>query len=341
MEMVKMQSEAVTIARAMMASIQTRDRVNWWIASLNLSMRLEGSPIGHGIGAYIKKDGEDWLSRAIAEAMMISPQIKRAVNRFVMERKIEKGGFGDDDDMWAASILAKAMAIDPRVRSEVQGWLDARDKKAKELRLDAQRKRAALAKVDPKLREKEQRNWLKQSSRRKTERDASVEFIVMREYRGERSRLLEIERLTIDRSPAFRAHVNRKRFKRSQARASRDACFRLYRACRGRVSSFVKGKSVRTQALVGCPWIEFKNWLQSKFQPGMTWENYGEWEIDHIIPCASFDLTDMDQLHKCFHYSNTQPLWKLENAVKGSRLNGVYYRFQRNVSGYKASLCDM
>ena len=39
----------------------------------------------------------------------------------------------------------------------------------------------------------------------------------------------------------------------------------------------------------------------------MSYENYREWEVDHIIPISSFDLTNMDQIKKCFNYSNLQP----------------------------------
>jgi hypothetical protein len=50
----------------------------------------------------------------------------------------------------------------------------------------------------------------------------------------------------------------------------------------------------------------------------MTWKNHGElWEIDHIKPCAAFDLTDINQQKECFNYINTQPLYKTDNRSKG------------------------
>jgi len=52
----------------------------------------------------------------------------------------------------------------------------------------------------------------------------------------------------------------------------------------------------------------------------MTWDNYGEWHIDHETPCAAFDLTDPVQQSNCFHYSNLQPLWAEENRRKGARV---------------------
>ena len=52
----------------------------------------------------------------------------------------------------------------------------------------------------------------------------------------------------------------------------------------------------------------------------MTWENYGEWEVDHILPCASFDLEQPEAQRQCFHYTNLQPLWKADNRSKGAEV---------------------
>ena len=72
--------------------------------------------------------------------------------------------------------------------------------------------------------------------------------------------------------------------------------------------------------LLGCNIEDFKLHLASKFQDGMSFENYGKWHIDHIRPCSSFDLTDIEQQKQCFHYTNTQPLTKLENRTKSNKI---------------------
>ena len=75
-----------------------------------------------------------------------------------------------------------------------------------------------------------------------------------------------------------------------------------------------------TLALLGCTPDDLKAHLAAQFTDGMTLDNYGEWEIDHIRPCASFDLTDPDQQRACFHYTNLQPLWRSDNRSKGAKL---------------------
>jgi hypothetical protein len=80
-------------------------------------------------------------------------------------------------------------------------------------------------------------------------------------------------------------------------------------------------KTQRTMKLVGCTVEELKQHIEKKFKPGMSWKKRHLFHIDHIIPCASFDLTKLSQQKKCFHYTNLQPLWAIDNIKKGAKLN--------------------
>lgn len=83
-------------------------------------------------------------------------------------------------------------------------------------------------------------------------------------------------------------------------------------------------KSFATEKLLGCSIEQLKQHLENRFKKGMNWANYGKWEIDHIRPCASFDLSKTEEQLKCFHYSNLRPLWKHENRRKGIEQGGKY-----------------
>lgn len=93
-----------------------------------------------------------------------------------------------------------------------------------------------------------------------------------------------------------------------------------------RIRNALKGKtkSESTLKLLGCPIYEFRKHLESQFTKGMNWSNYGYygWHIDHIRPCARFDLSKPEEQQKCFHYTNLQPLWKEDNQSKGKKYPG-------------------
>ncbi len=76
-----------------------------------------------------------------------------------------------------------------------------------------------------------------------------------------------------------------------------------------------------TMKLLGCSIQDVRHHLEKQFAVNMSWDNHGfsGWHIDHIKPCASFDLTKEDEQRKCFHYTNLQPLWAKDNLVKGKR----------------------
>ncbi len=93
---------------------------------------------------------------------------------------------------------------------------------------------------------------------------------------------------------------------------------------RSYISKFLNGrlKSKKTLDLLGCSIEELKIHLESQFTSGMSWDNYGlhGWHVDHIKPCASFDLSKPIEQRKCFNFNNLQPLWAIDNLRKGSKI---------------------
>ena len=87
---------------------------------------------------------------------------------------------------------------------------------------------------------------------------------------------------------------------------------------RSRLRSAIKieARSSSITELIGCTIQDFRKHLESRFQTGMTWENYGAWHIDHRKPCSAFDFNDYEQQMMCFHYTNLQPMWASENLSK-------------------------
>lgn len=97
---------------------------------------------------------------------------------------------------------------------------------------------------------------------------------------------------------------------------------RLGMMLRGRLRMAVKRQSISGSAVrdLGCSISDFKEYLEARFRPDMTWENFGSWHIDHIFPLASFDLTKREDVMKACHYTNLQPLWAADNIRKGARI---------------------
>lgn len=116
---------------------------------------------------------------------------------------------------------------------------------------------------------------------------------------------------------------NKRKLERNNLRRKTDVGFRIKSNLRGRISRLLgQNKSKSSIKLIGCS-IEFlKKYLEGQFTEGMIWSKYGKggWVVDHIKPCASFDLSKPSEQRKCFHYTNLQPLWEVDNLQKSDKL---------------------
>jgi len=90
---------------------------------------------------------------------------------------------------------------------------------------------------------------------------------------------------------------------------------------RSRFRHALKNKSKRGSAiaLLGCTIDELIARFDGLFTDGMTWENQGEWHIDHIKPLSKFDLENPQELAVACHYTNLQPLWAFDNISKSNK----------------------
>jgi len=114
------------------------------------------------------------------------------------------------------------------------------------------------------------------------------------------------------------------------ARARLSVEYRLKQAHRGMMKEAMRRygngqqKDDHTVTLLGCSITEFREHIEKQWQAGMTWDNRGvghdKWQIDHITPLASFDLTKPEQQKLAFHFSNQQPLWHCDNAKKSDKM---------------------
>jgi hypothetical protein len=136
--------------------------------------------------------------------------------------------------------------------------------------------------------------------------------------------------LNINHYQIYRKEYKKKnKIKRNQWERNRlknNPILRVKQYLSSRISEVLRGKNGRkTINLIGCALDFLKQYLESKFLPGMTWENYGfgndKWHVDHIKPVSKFDLSKESEIQICFHYSNLQPLWQPDNLKKHNSFN--------------------
>jgi hypothetical protein len=105
------------------------------------------------------------------------------------------------------------------------------------------------------------------------------------------------------------------------AKLKNDPLFKFAFNMRSLVGHSIKkqgySKKAKTAAILGCDFEFFQLYMEMQFKPGMTWDNHGEWHIDHKTP-ISWAKTE-EEVIKLNHFTNLQPLWAVENIQKGNR----------------------
>jgi hypothetical protein len=177
-----------------------------------------------------------------------------------------------------------------------------------------------IHKIELKIQNKEYRRTHKQEQEEYYLKNRKQLLQQFKDYRDEHR--VEIKELNKKYYLKNKKLLLQKHKKYMNNRRKNDINFRLLCSLRHRLNMVLRGKnkSISTLKLLGCHIDLLKFYLQSKFQPGMSFDNYGKWHIDHIIPCARFDLSKVSEQKKCFNYTNLQPLWKKENLSKRSKI---------------------
>jgi hypothetical protein len=116
----------------------------------------------------------------------------------------------------------------------------------------------------------------------------------------------------------------REKHRLASRRRLQNPRYKLEAALRTRLRCALRAQGVQktenTFVLVGCSSEQLRAHLEGQFRPGMTWATFGvSWQVDHIRPCASFDLRLVEDRRRCFHFTNLQPLFVTENRSKGAR----------------------
>lgn len=121
---------------------------------------------------------------------------------------------------------------------------------------------------------------------------------------------------------SHRELVNKNKYRRHKERLEEDSLYKFREITRQRTRKELTSRNIdktqKTDKYLGCTYKEGRDHLTSLFQPGMTWDNHGEWHIDYIIPLGS--AKTKEELEPLFHYTNLQPLWAEDNLKKGAKI---------------------
>jgi hypothetical protein len=121
-------------------------------------------------------------------------------------------------------------------------------------------------------------------------------------------------------------HENKEMYREwNRNKSTTDPIFRLKHSINANINinlkKYLQIKQDKSMNYLGTTMEQYCQYLEQQFTPEMNWDNYGSyWEIDHILPIDSFDLTNEEQLYQCFNYTNTRPLHWLENKQKSNKI---------------------
>lgn len=125
----------------------------------------------------------------------------------------------------------------------------------------------------------------------------------------------------IERNSRYQSDNKENRNKYLAKRKKTDKLFKLSVSIRNLIYISIRNngylKRSKVVEILGCSFDEFKKYIESQFKDGMTWDNHGEWHLDHKIPVSWADTEE--RVYELNHYLNFQPLWAFDNLSKGNK----------------------
>jgi hypothetical protein len=210
-----------------------------------------------------------------------------------------------------------------KLRPECKICLSEKRKINKDKMTEYNKKYWQETKEEQKIKSKE---W-RENNKEKVKENMTKWLEENKEYKKQKDK--EYRELNWEKKKEYTRKWNIENYKDMKTNPKRADEFKLYKIknnCARRIREMLQqNKSKRTIDYTGCSLEYLKVHLESKFQEGMTWDNYGKykfgkddsgWHIDHIIPCAAFNFEDEIEVKACFHYLNLQPLWGKDNIIK-------------------------
>ena len=109
----------------------------------------------------------------------------------------------------------------------------------------------------------------------------------------------------------------------NKERYKNDINFRIKQCLRARLRHVINSSVKKSSSLLllDCDLLFFKKWIEYQFEEWMSWDNYGKWQFDHVIPCSYYDLNNINNQNECFNWKNYQPLQKEKNLSKNNKFD--------------------
>jgi len=172
------------------------------------------------------------------------------------------------------------------------------------------------------IREKSRRyhfkNKEKSNARSKKYREHNKEYFYVKKkewYKNNREKCSKIQKRRLENDPLFRFNNRLRTLIRNSFKNNK-------------YSKNINNKPNKTESILGCSIVYFCKYIERKFTEGMSFENHGEWHLDHITPLSSAKNVEDSILLN--HYTNFQPLWAADNLKKSNKTNNETFKNDKN-----------